>query len=73
MAENKDFNRIKLMLVEKKRTSKWLAERLDKAPATISKWCTNSSQPTLDVMMEIADLLDCDVRELIRVPESRRR
>ncbi len=72
MAENKDFNRIKLMLVEKKRTSKWLAERLDKAPATISKWCTNSSQPTLDVMMEIADLLDCDVRELIRVPESRR-
>ena len=73
MAENKDFNRIKLMLVEKKKTSKWLAERLDKAPATISKWCTNSSQPTLDVMMEIADLLDCDVRELIRVPESRRR
>ncbi len=73
MAENKDFNRIKLMLVEKKRTSKWLAERLDKAPATISKWCTNSSQPTLDVMMEIADLLDCDVRELIRVPEARRR
>ena len=57
MAENKDFNRIKLMLVEKKRTSKWLAERLDKAPATISKWCTNSSQPTLDVMMGLQTCL----------------
>ena len=44
MAE-RDINRIKLVLVEKKRTAKWLAEELKKDPATISKWCTNSSQP----------------------------
>lgn len=67
MSEHKDLNRIKVMLVEKKKTSKWLAERLDKAPATISKWCTNASQPTLDVLVDIADLLGVDVRELIRV------
>ena len=72
MTEYKDLNRIKVMLVEKKRTSKWLAECLDKAPATISKWCTNSSQPTLDVLMDIANLLEIDVRDLIRVPVKNR-
>ena len=41
----KDINRIKVVLVEKKRTSKWLSEQLGKDPATISKWCTNTSQP----------------------------
>ena len=43
----KDINRIKVVLVEKKRTSKWLSEQLGKDPATISKWCTNTSQPDL--------------------------
>ncbi len=71
MAKKTDLNRIKVMLVEKNKTSKWLSEKLDKAPATISKWCTNSSQPTLDVLCEIAELLEIDVRELIRVPERR--
>ena len=64
MAE-KDINRIKLVLVEKKRTAKWLAEELKKDPATISKWCTNSSQPSLETLVEIADALEVDVKELL--------
>jgi transcriptional regulator with XRE-family HTH domain len=52
-------------LVEKKRTNKWLAEQLGKDPATISKWCTNFSQPDLATLREVAKLLDVDVRELI--------
>jgi transcriptional regulator with XRE-family HTH domain len=60
-----DINRIKVVLVEKKRTSKWLAEQLKKDPATISKWCTNTSQPDLNTLTEIAELLDIDRRELI--------
>jgi transcriptional regulator with XRE-family HTH domain len=60
-----DLNRIKVVLVEKKRTNKWLAEQLGKDPATISKWCTNASQPDLATLREVAKLLDVDVRELI--------
>lgn len=71
MEETKDLNRIKVMLVEKKRTSKWLAEQLGKDPATISKWCTNASQPTLDLLLEIADLLEVDYTELVRTKHSR--
>ena len=61
----KDINRIKVMLVECKRTSKWLAEQLGKDPATVSKWCTNTSQPGLETLLKIANLLNVDVRELI--------
>lgn len=50
----KDLNRIKVVLVEKKRTAKWLAEELGKNPATVSKWCTNVSQPDLYTLDEIA-------------------
>lgn len=64
MAE-RDINRIKLVLVEKKRTAKWLAEELRKDPATISKWCTNSSQPSLETLVDIADALEVDVKELL--------
>lgn len=46
---DKDINRLKVVLAEKKRTNKWLAKQLGKDPTTISKWCTNSSQPTLEV------------------------
>lgn len=53
------------MLVEKKRTSKWLSEQLRKDPATISKWCTNTSQPDLVTLTKVAALLDVDVRQLI--------
>ena len=61
----KDINRLKVVLVEKKKTSKWLAETLGKDPATVSKWCTNSSQPSLETLIEIARILEVDVRELI--------
>lgn len=60
-----DINRIKVVLVEKKRTSKWLAEQLGKDPATISKWCTNATQPTLDNLVKIAELLEVDCSTLI--------
>ncbi len=61
----KDLNRLKVVLVEKKRTSKWLAEELGKNVATISKWCTNTIQPDLTTLNRIAELLDVDVKELI--------
>ena len=63
--EVRDINRLKLVLVEKKRTAKWLAEELKRAPATVSKWCTNSSQPSLETLLQIADLLEVDVKELL--------
>lgn len=61
----KDINRIKLILVEKKKTAKWLAESLGKDPATVSKWCTNSSQPNIETFLEIARLLEVDITELL--------
>ena len=60
-----DINKIKVMLVEKKRTSKWLAEQLGKNPATVSKWCTNTSQPDLQTLTKIAELLEVDTRDLL--------
>ena len=66
MAENmKDLNRIKVVLVEKKRTNKWLVEQLGKDPATISKWCTNTSQPDLATLLQVAKLLEVDVKDLL--------
>lgn len=62
----KDINRIKVVLVEKKRSNKWLAEQLHKDPCTISKWCTNTSQPSLETLLKIAELLDVNYTELIR-------
>ena len=64
--ETKDLNRIKLVLVEKKRTNRWLAEQLGKDEATTSKWCTNSLQPNLETLIKIAELLEVEVQELIR-------
>lgn len=60
-----DINRIKVVLVEKKRTNKWLAEEIGKDPATVSKWCTNTAQPDLPTLVKIASLLDVDVKDLI--------
>ena len=61
----KDINRIKIVLVENKRTAKRLADQLGKDPATVSKWCTNSSQPSLETLVQVAEVLDVDVRSLI--------
>ena len=60
-----DVNRIKLVLVEKKRTNKWLSEQMGVNPSTVSKWCTNSSQLDLTSLLKIADLLGVDIKELI--------
>ncbi len=64
--EHKDLNRLKVVLAEKKRTNKWLAEQLGKNPATISKWCTNNAQPTLENLLQIAKCLEVDINELVR-------
>ena len=61
----RDINRLKILLAEKKKTNKWLCEQLGVNPTTVSKWCTNSSQPSLETMIEIAKVLDVDVRDLI--------
>ena len=63
---NKQINRIKVVLVDKQKTNKWLAERFGKDKTTISKWCTNTSQPDLESLMRIAKLLDVDIAELLR-------
>ena len=68
---NKDLNRIKVVLAEKKRTNKWLAEQMGKDPATVSKWCTNASQPSLQNLMEAARLLEVSLEELVRMPSRR--
>lgn len=67
--ENKDLNRLKVVLAEKKRTNKWLAEQLGKDPATVSKWCTNSAQPNLENLIEIVKCLEVDVNELLRMDQ----
>jgi DNA-binding Xre family transcriptional regulator len=64
--ENKPLNRIKVMLAERMMSNKQLAEKLGKDPATVSKWVTNTSQPTLENLIEIAKCLNCDINDLIR-------
>ena len=59
-----EINRLKIVLIEKKKTSKWLAETLGKDPATVSKWCTNTSQPSIETFLEIARLLNVDIKDL---------
>lgn len=59
------INRIKAVLAEKQLTSKWLAERLEKSENTVSKWCSNKVQPSLENLIEIAKILDIDVRNLL--------
>lgn len=66
MSKNKGLNRIKVVLAEKQRTNKWLAEQLDKGEATISKWCTNRTQPSLETLVEIANVLQVDVKDLLQ-------
>jgi transcriptional regulator with XRE-family HTH domain len=58
-------NRIKVVLIEQQKTGKWLAEQMGKSTCTVSKWCSNSSQPDLATLDKIASLLNVDIRELI--------
>ena len=66
---DKNYNRIKIGLAEKNLPNKYLAEKLGRDQATISKWVTNSPQPPLETLIQIAQCLDVDVKDLIRVPE----
>ena len=63
---NKKINQIKVMLAEKEKTNKWLAEQVGKDPATISKWCTNTAQPSLEMLFQIAKVLNVEVKDLLR-------
>ena len=69
MAENKDLNRLKVVLAEKKKSNLWLSKQLGCAPTTVSKWCTNASQPPLETLMKITKLLEVDIKDLIRFEE----
>lgn len=62
------LNRIKAVLAETGHTGKWLAEQLGKDPATVSKWCTNTSQPDLYTLRQMSELLNVDMRMFIQVP-----
>lgn len=64
--DNKPLNRIKVMLAERMMTNKDLAEMLGKDPATVSKWVTNTSQPSLENLIEIARCLKCEINDLVR-------
>ena len=63
---NKKIKRIKVILAEKEKTNKWLAEQVGKDPATISKWCTNTAQPSLEMLLQIAKVLNVEVKDLLR-------
>lgn len=65
MEEKRDINRLKVVLAEKKRTNKWLAEQLGKDQATVSKWCTNASQTSLEMLLKIAETLEVDMKDLL--------
>lgn len=67
--EGKKINRLKLVLVEKKRTGVWLAQELGVSPVTICKWCSNITQPSLSTLSKIADLLEIDPRVLLNGKE----
>ncbi len=65
MSTKKPINRIRVVLAEQDRTNKWLAERVGKSRTTVSRWCTNDMQPSLETLREIAEALGADIRELL--------
>lgn len=69
MTSNKDLNRLKVVLAEKKKSNLWLSKQLGCAPTTVSKWCTNSSQPPLESLMKITRLLGVEFKDLVRYKE----
>lgn len=68
---NELLNRLKVVLAEKNTTNKWLAEQLGKDQGTISKWCTNTCQPDLKSLIRIAELLQVELNELVRMPTDK--
>jgi len=65
MTSKKNYNRIRVVLAEQDRTNKWLAEKVDKNRTTVSRWCTNDMQPSIETLAEVAKVLDVDIRELL--------
>ena len=65
MSTKKPINRIRVVLAEQDRTNKWLAERVGKSRTTVSRWCTNDMQPSLETLREIAEALGVDIRQLL--------
>ena len=63
------INRLKVVLVEKEKSGKWLAEQLGKSTCTVSKWCSNTTQPDLQTLDSIAKLLNVDVKNLLNDTE----
>ncbi|MEA5080467.1 MAG: helix-turn-helix transcriptional regulator [Dysgonamonadaceae bacterium] len=70
MTDKKVINRIKVVLAENDRTNRWLAEVIGKNEATVSRWCSNKAQPSIDVFRQIAEALDVDVRELLHTTKK---
>ena len=73
MTDNKDLNRLKVILAEKKKSNLWLSKELGCAPTTVSKWCTNTSQPPLEMLMKMSKLLNVELSELVRFEELEKR
>lgn len=67
----KAINRLKAVLAEQCKTNKWLAEKLDKNETTVSRWCTNEIQPSIDTLLEIANLLNVDIKDLINSTKNK--
>lgn len=65
MTSKKNHNRIRVVLAEQDRTNKWLAEKVGKNRTTVSRWCTNDMQPSIETLAEVAEILDVDIRELL--------
>ena len=65
-----DINRLKILLAEKKKTNKWLCEQLGVNPTTVSKWCTNSSQPSVSMVFKVMEVLDVNIDQVINVPKK---
>lgn len=66
---NKKINRLKIVLAEKDKSNNWLAEQLGRDKATISKWCTNTSQPDIETFIKISKLLNVELTDLVRTDE----
>lgn len=64
-----DINRLKILLAEKKKTNKWLCEQLGVNPTTVSKWCTNSSQPSVEMLFKMMEVLDVGIDQIINLPK----
>lgn len=64
------LNRIKVVLAEKEKTNKWLAEQVGRSEVSVSRWCTNEAQPSLQILWEIGKALDVDIRELINATKQ---